>query len=229
MLLLATLAEAIERPDLTGSWRLVLDVATQADIPVLGTTRIRTVQVMLVDVAVSPAGLWARHDTCSLEAETQPSIATTSFPAAFVDAIPSKEYLVELTPSGSGWGVHMDLGSVALGYDPEVGGFPSALQAPGVIDWDHDGAPAATIQITVPLFGMVSVYRAQTSRAVLDGRVTPAGQVEGAVTVSELQQRTLGASSRLFIQNPEVRSDPANSRFTMQRVPKGSTCLSVAR
>ncbi len=215
-------------PDLTGTWRLVLDVATLAKIPVLGTTKIHTHQVMLVSVVRGAAGFEAHHDTCSLQADTRPSIATTEFPAAFIDAIPAKDYPIQLKSAGSGWDVHMDLLPVAVGYEPSTGAFPTRLDAPSVTDWDRDGQPAATIRLHVPIFGTIDVYQAQTSRTLLDGRVASPDLLEGFISVAELQQRTLGASNRLFVQNPDLRADPPNSTFRLERVPTGATCASVA-
>ena len=227
MLLLVALAAAAEPPDLTGAWRLVLDVATKAKIPVIGTTKIHTHQVMLVAVSRRPSGFLANHDTCTFEADTRPSIATTEFPAAFIDAIPAKEYPIELKPMAPGWAVHMDLLPVPVGYDPAAGAFPTSLTAPSVTDWDRDGQPAATVRLHVPLFGAIDVYRAQTSRTILDGLVTNADLLEGSISVADLQQRTLGASNRLFIQNPELEFDPVNSRFRLERVAVGTTCATV--
>ncbi|GDX79137.1 hypothetical protein LBMAG42_09480 [Deltaproteobacteria bacterium] len=227
MLLLVALAAAAEPPDLTGAWRLVLDVATMAKIPVLGTTKIHTRQVMLVAVSRHPEGFRAHHDTCAFEADTQPSIATTEFPAAFIDAIPAKDYPIELKSTGSGWDAHMDLLPVPVGYDPQAGAFPTSLTAPAVTDWDRDGLPAATVRLHVPLFGAIDVYRAQTSRTILDGRVSSPDLLEGSISVADLQQRTLGASNRLFIQNPELQFDSENSRFRLERVAAGTTCATV--
>lgn len=227
MLLLVAFAAAAEPPDLTGAWRLVLDVATLAKIPVIGTTKIHTHQVMLVSVTRHAEGFHAHHDTCTFEADTRPSIATSEFPAAFVDAIPAKDYPIDLNSTASGWEVHMDLLAVPVGYDPEAGAFPTTLTAPSVTDWDRDGQPAATIRMRIPLFGAIDVYRAQTSRTILDGRVTSADLLEGSISVADLQQRTLGASNRLFIQNPELEFDPANSRFRLERVALGTTCATV--
>lgn len=228
MLLFIAFAAAAEPPDLTGAWRLVLDVTTLAKIPVLGTTKIHTHQVMLVAVTRGAEGFRAQHDTCSLQADTRPSIATTEFPAAFVEAIPAKEYPIELNSTASGWNVHMDLLTVAVGYDPEAGAFPTSLTAAAVTDWDRDGQPAATIRLHVPILGAVDVYQAQTSRTLLDGRLTSADLMEGSISVAELQQRTLGASNRLFVQNPELYADPPNSRFRLERVAAGATCATVA-
>jgi hypothetical protein len=212
-------------PNLQGAWRITLDTATHAQVPVLGTTTITSRQVMIAKVQRTESGFIVDHDTCGLAAKTRPALADTSFPAAFVDAVPDKRYPLELTRSGSGWAVHMDLGPIAIGFDPGVSAsVPQSLSDPAVVDWDHDGKPAATIHLQVPILGTVEVYQAQTARAVLDGMVVSDSEMAGGAQVQELRQRTLGASNRLFVQNPTLQSDPAASRFDMVRVDPTASC-----
>jgi hypothetical protein len=212
-------------PDLAGTWRLTLDVSTIADVSFLGQTTITSRQTMIAQVSRTAEGFHVHQDTCGLAARTRPTIAETSFPAAFVDAVPDKEYPLELRPEGAGWAVRMDLGPIAIGFDPATHpGFPSAVTDASVIDWDNDGKPAATIHVTLPIFGTFDIYQAQTSRAILDGTVLSADKLAGGAHIEDLRQRTLAATNRLFVQNPKLTSDPANSSFRMERAPGDARC-----
>lgn len=222
------MAAASESYDLSGTWQMVLDTATRAAVPVLGSTSIRTHQTMVATVQRSGVdGFIVSHDVCTLSAETRPALATTHFPEAFVSAIPDKSYPLELSQEGGRLRARMNLQPLAVGYDPDkTSTLPQSLDAPSIVDWDNDGKPASTIEIEVPLLGTVEVYQVQVATAMLDGWVTSADEISGGASVVGLQQRTLGASNRLFIQNPTLSADPSASTFRMTRAASGTRCPS---
>ncbi len=222
------MAAATEGYDFSGTWQMVLETATRAAVPVLGTTSIRTHQTMVATVKHLDTGEFVvNHDVCTLTAETRPALATTHFPDAFVRAIPNKTYPLELSPEGGRLRARMNLQPLAVGYDPDKSStLPQSLDAPAVVDWDNDGKPASTIEIEVPLLGTVEVYQVQVATAVLDGWVQSADEISGGAAVVGLQQRTLGASNRLFIQNPTLSADPSASTFRMTRAATGTRCPS---
>lgn len=225
--MLVLTALALGQPDLEGTWNLALDVATVANVSFLGHTTIVSHQWMVAEVVREGSGYVVTHDTCGLTAVTRPALAQTRFPRAFVDAIPDKTYPLELSAVNGRIQAHMDLGPLAIGFDPGTAvGLPQALDAPGVTDWDGDGKAAATIHLDLPLFGTVEVYQVQTATAVLDGWVRGSDEISGGAEIRDLYQRTLGASNRLFIQNPSLRNDPAGSSFRMTRTTPGTRCSS---
>ncbi|MEK7269777.1 MAG: hypothetical protein AAB215_02415 [Planctomycetota bacterium] len=225
--MLVLTALALGQPDLSGTWDLALDVATLANVSFLGTTTIVSHQWMVAEVRREGDGYVVTHDTCGLTAETRPALAQTRFPQAFVDAIPDKTYPLELSTVEGRTRAYMDLRPLAIGFDPQQATvLPQAIDAPGVTDWDGDGKAAATIHLLVPIFGTIEVYQVQTATAVLDGWVRGNDEISGGAEIRDLQQRTLGASNRIFVQNPALRNDPAGSSFRMTRTTPGARCRS---
>ncbi len=222
------MAAASDGYDFSGTWQMVLDTATRAAVPVLGSTSIRTHQTMVATVSRSGSDAFVvSHDVCTLSAEARPALATTRFPDAFINAIPDKTYPLELSEEGGRLRARMNLQPLAVGYDPDkTTALPQSLDAPSIVDWDQDGKPASTIEIQVPLLGTVEVYQVQVATAMLDGWVRSADEISGGAAVVGLQQRTLGASNRLFVQNPTLSADPAASSFRMNRVASGTRCPS---
>jgi hypothetical protein len=230
--LLLPLALAAEPPDLTGTWRLDLEVQTQATMPVFGGTTVTTHQIMLATVTRGADGRQVQtHDTCDMYATASRAITEPALPRAFVDAIPDKSYPLEFTATADGWRVDMDFKPLHIGYDPgpSAGALPQEIGDPGVIDWDHDGHPGATIRLAVPLFGDVAVYQVQRTHARIRGTILSADRIDGKVRLDEFVQRTIGASNRLFAQNPTLEALAEKSWFRQERVPTGTTCAALGR
>lgn len=228
--LLLPAALAAEPPDLTGTWRLDLEVVTHAVVPVLGTTTVYTHQIMVATVVRDGARQVQTHDTCALQARSSRPLAEPTLPPAFVAAVPNKTYPLVLTPLPDGtWQVQADFQPLYIGYDPTVtgGALPQKAGDPGIVDWDGDGRPGATVLLDVPLFGRVEVYQAQRGRTILTGRVETPDRLAGGVRVDMFGQRTLSASNRLFAANPDLRMNPELSWFRQTRVPAGTTCATV--
>ncbi|MBM4392560.1 MAG: hypothetical protein FJ090_15675 [Deltaproteobacteria bacterium] len=228
MLLFTAMAAASDVYDFSGTWQMVLDTATHAAVPVLGRTSIYTHQTMVATVTrAGTDGFVVSHDVCTLVAETRPALATTHFPDAFVNAIPGKSYPLELSDEGGRLRARMNLQPLAVGYDPDkTTALPQSLDSPSIVDWDNDGKAAATIEIHLPVLGTVEVYQVQVATAILDGWVRSNDEISGGAAVVGLQQRTLGASNRLFVQNPTLSADPSASSFRMTRAPEGTRCPS---
>lgn len=226
-MLLAIAAAAAGPLDLSGVWRVTMEIVTAARIPVLGTTDIHTYQTMLATVSADGPGFTVHHQTCTFRAESRPSLATTHFPQAFVDAIPDRDYRLELVDGAAGPAGSMHVGFVAVGWDPALGSFPERLDAPSVVDWDHDTAPAATVQLQVPIFGTVDVYQVQAQDLWFDAASVSADAIVGTVRIEGMRSRTLGATNRLFIQNPKLQQLPGRSPFRFERAPPGTTCATL--
>jgi hypothetical protein len=213
-------------PDLRGSWKLELRAANHVQMPVLGPNTVRSHQIMLVEIR-GEGQLIQSHSVCSLEVRSDHSFIETIIPDSWVAALPDKEYPLQIDPmADGGWSYKADLLPLRIGFDPAITDdeLPLDLDAPGVIDWDGDGKPAATVYLDLHIFGKVEVYLVQAANTHLDGLVESSDSVRGQMLTPELRQRTIGATNRLFVTNPVVVPYPPESTFSMVRVPAGSTC-----
>jgi tellurite resistance-related uncharacterized protein len=218
-----------EAPDLRGTWRMDLRITSNATVPVIGTTQVKSRTILQVTVDGTAAAPQVHTHPCHLHAEPSRAIATTVIPQSFIDALPKKHFAAELTPTEGGWAFHADMKPQPLGYDPAASGgtLPQNGDDPGITDMEGDGKPGGTIHLDVPLIGKIELYVVQQAHTVLDGVWTGADVWEGQATVRRFQQRTIGASNRLFIANAQVTVDPSQSRFRWARVPEGTTCAQL--
>ncbi len=213
-------------PDLRGSWRLELTGTNEVELPVVGVNKVRSHQIMLVQIhGANPPT--QQHEVCSLDVQSDRSVIDTIIPEPWVAALPDKQYPLELTQLSSGtWSYRADLLPLRIGFDPSVTGdeLPQDVDSPGVIDWDGDGKPAATVYVDLKMFGSVELYLVQAANTLLEGHVVSADSIQGHMLLPELRQRTIGGTNRLFVTNPRVTPYPPESTFSMVRVPPGTTC-----
>jgi len=228
MMFTLLLAAAHAQPGWTGAYVLQMDTVTEARIPMWGDMETVTRSTMLASIAPGPEGWVQTHRVCDVRIENDSNVARTVLPRAFIDAMPVVSYPVIFTVDGDDWGYAADMGRVDVGFDPELAGaVPVALEDLGVIDWDGDGSPGATVQIDVPVFHSVDLHVTQRSHAVLTGRVDEDGAIRGAADLVEFEQAVLGASNRLFSHAPTVTPMADRGRFSLRPVPAGTTCASL--
>lgn len=207
---------------LDGLWQVLLTVVTTTHVPVLGESRTVSSSLALASIV---DGRQTQRMCDSWMTDRNP-LAEVILPEAFIAAFPEESFPVELRGSGSRMAYHVEQHRQAVGYDP-AGPMPERVGDPGLIDWEGDGRPGATVRVRVPFAGEGEVWMVQVGRTVLDGVVLDADRVEGGVTTLDFAQRTIGASNRLLDVNPTVRTDDAASRFVMTRVPAGTTCATL--
>jgi len=197
--------------DLDGTWRVDLHLVHDVHVPVLGRSRTDayTVQLWRVD------GRRMVNEHCSIRAVARSRIGRPTIPPAFVEAIRHAE--APLTVDGDQLSV--DMGESRIGFDGDT--LPTRADDPTVVDHEGDGHPGATITVWAPLFGNVPVYIVQRSHLLLDGVIGPDG-VAGTARQTVLEQQTVGAGNRLFVQTPTLT--PVEGRFSMVRVPAGASC-----
>lgn len=223
-------------PDLSGAWRMDLYVVSHARIPVLGTTTILAHTVFQATVD-GPAGEQVLHTRpCKLNPQTTRNIATTTVPQAFVDHLPSKHVpMVMVRGSGGGWGFTGDMQPQDVGWTRErytptrAALVPQDKDHPAVLDFEGDGHPGATVRLDAPLFGEIEIYVVQTAHTQLSADVGDGEIISGHADPQGFAQRTIGASNRLFVSNPDITLDPAQSSFRMARVPAGTGCAALAK
>jgi hypothetical protein len=207
---LATAAAA----DLTGAWRVDLHLVHDVRAPILGRSRSDSYTVQLWRVA--DGALTNQH--CSIRAVTRSPIGKPTLPAPFVQNIPRASAPIEVTDGA----LRVDLGVASIGFQGDA--VPTEADDPTLRDHERDGQPGATIHVWAPLFGEVSVYIAQRTHLLLEGRLDGEHAAAGRATQLELVQHTIGAANRLFAQQPQITPVPEESTFTMVRVPVDTTC-----
>lgn len=222
-------AHASTPPDLSGTFHLRMRTATDADVPVIGTTRVNTVSDMLATIERKGDAFVQTHITCFVNAIPTRGFARTVLPPTFIKALPVKTYTLALTQDDSGWRYDADLQPQSVGYhmDQTGGPMPTKSDHPAIYDWDGDGKPGASVMVDIPLFGEFRIFMVQWSHARLTGRIQSADEVTGKAIMMGLNQRTIGADNVLFRTSPKIRPAPEPKNFELTRVPAGSTCADL--
>ena len=208
------------------AYRMEVKIASVTKVPVFGETHVRTTSTLLTRLEERD-GRWVQTlETCQIRIEDSSKLATTVIPDTFVARVPVQELTVDLSETDGGWTYSGDPGPTHVGYDPRLTGdqVPERQNDAGVIDWDEDGEPGATVHLKVPVFGWVELYIAQRSHTVFSGSLSRDGTGGGSVDIRSLDQRTLGASVGLFRTNTQVRPDPAASFWTVEPLEAGTRC-----
>ena len=226
-------APALANPiDLSGTWYLRIRTATNAKVPIIGSTYIRSTTHLLTTIEATDTGFNQTQKTCVVDNRPDRSITRTVLPKAFIDHLPVKTYPIELSPNADGtMAYRADLIQQYVGYDgvKANGTIPSRAKDPAVFDWDEDGKPGASVLVDIPIIGHVRIYMVQTNHTVLTGTVKNADRIEGKTNQLLLQQRTIGADNRLLAANPKLSVGEGHDRFEMVRTKPGSTCADIKR
>jgi hypothetical protein len=210
-----------------GDYGMVLKVATFSRVPVLGDKPGLSVSWLQVTVSEDPDGVpRARHRACAVDMHGAGDAAKVWVAPSFLEALGTKDYRLEPGPGG---GFAGDFGPDAVGWDPTAasGRLPQNLSDRGVVDWDGDGQPGATVHIDVPIFGSVQMFLVQRSRTRIAGHWQDGGVARGAVHSDYIEQFTLDATNPLFRLRTHMRPDPARSGFVLVPVPPGTACAAI--
>ena len=207
---------------LDGVWQVLLTVVTATQVPILGDSRTSSISLALARID----GDVQTQRICDSWMKDRNPLAQVIIPAAFNAAFPTESFPIQVTVDGERLAYHAAQAKLAVGFNAS-GAMPQRVGDPGVLDWEGDGRPGATVRVKVPIAGEGEVWMAQVGRTVLDGFVVSADRVEGRVTTLDYAQRTLGASNRLLDVNPVVRPEDALSTFVMTRVAANSTCATL--
>ncbi|MCP4806854.1 MAG: hypothetical protein GY913_02145 [Proteobacteria bacterium] len=218
----------IQPEDLVGTWRMELNVVTDAKVPVLGNSPVLSKRVNIATIELVDGELIQSHTSCSVTAVTERAIGVPKIPQSFTDALPDKSYPIELSVEDGKLRYAVDLKTEAVGYDAsEPLPVPTLPEDPRVVDVDEDGHPGVTIQIYAPLFGDVDIYIVQYSRTTLSGVVKNVDRIAGGAEVEFLIQNLVGASNSLFVRKTELSPNNERSNFKLRRLPDGATCESL--
>lgn len=213
-----------------GVYVMVVEVGSESQVPLAGSAEITTRSLLRVDLDRTADGGWQqRQQLCAIDIQSD-TRASTVLPQAFVDAMPIKRYPVRIAPREDGsWSYRADPGPNHIGYDPRLtgGALPERRNDIGVVDFEGDGQPGATMLIQVPILGNVRMYIAQLGWPQFEGEVRD-GRIEGRVWSRASDSRTLGASVGLFAANATITPVPERSRFQVLPVAASETCDGLA-
>ncbi len=225
------MAEEPATPPLSGTWHLRMRTATEASIPIIGTTRINTTTHLLIHIKKNESGeLQQTQKTCVVDSVPDRSLTRTVLPPSFINNLPVKTYPITVEQKADGsWSYNADLRQQHVGYKGELApaGVPQNKDHPAVFDWDSDGHPGATVLVDVPLFGDVAVYILQTNHTLLYGEVTNKDLIEGNTKMLLLGQRTIGASNRLLAANPTLTIGKGHTAYEMMRINDDAQCRDI--
>ncbi len=187
-----------------GGWYLfTLRTVTVANVPVLGDLQTVTESRMVAHFVEEGGQIQGSHEVCGVDVIGATTLAETILPEAFVRALPTSHYTLDLSEDEGVHGISGDLALVHIGYNPSLGPVPSNSQDANVLDTDDDGLPGATVVVRIPLLPDVHVYVAQRSQVHIEGTWTD-GRFEGASSLAVMEQSVLGSNHPLFTHAPVV-------------------------
>lgn len=223
LMLIGTTVHGREAPISQGPQVLVLEVVSESRVPVAGAATIITRSLLKVNLRRDPDGGWTQHqELCAIDIESDTK-AQTVLPPTFIQAVPTRTYPVTIEFDGKQWVYRADPGPNHIGYDPSLSGgvVPRRKSDPGVVDFEADGHPGATVHLQVPVIGSVRMYIAQRGWPLYQG-VIENGVVRGEVASNGNESRTLGASIGLFAVSPTISPIASLSRFHMEPLSDAS-------
>lgn len=200
--------------DLPVHWDMEMVLASRADVPVLGATRAQVRSTLAARLVRTPEGWVQEQEVCTSQVVDRKGLVKTRLPDAFVDALPTARFPVELTPADGGWRYAADFGLQAIGWTGE-GALPREAADPRVVDHEGDGKPGATVLVEAPIAGTGEVWVVQVGRTRAEGRLGDDGAIVGRLSVRGFAQAVIGASSRLLRHGPRVTPDDDASWFRM--------------
>lgn len=193
------------------TYLLTLRMATVAYVPIIGQVRSVTESRAILEVEEGVA----THKTCAVHVDAE--MGKTRLSEGFLGALPELQYPFE--PEGKS--LELDMGEVAVGYDPELG-FPNHLGHPGVLDSDQDEAPGVSIILEIPLLGQVTLLVAQRTRSTLRGVEVEPGVWRGQTSFADFEQVILGSDHKLLSEPPPLT--PTLGDFILRELPGPLSC-----
>ncbi len=212
----------------TGRYVLVQQTTSTTKLPVLKDVVASTTAISVVDLEHESSRLKGTGTLCSLELSSNSSLVETSFPAAFIRALPDISLDASLEVRDGRNYLVSDAQTLVLGArltHPRSEHLPSDSKDRRVYDQDGDGKPGMTVVVS----GLVSgeVYVVQRSTTQFHGPEGPNG-FSGGIHF-ELEQHVIGASKSVLRSGPAPRADSSRSWFQLMRVPETADCDEAVR
>lgn len=212
-----------------GAYRLEMIMASTTRVPFFGSSKSASKSVSLVEIRRDGNSLIQNHRVCDFRVLEDSKMIKMIFPEKFISALATHSYPIQLAQDADGWSYRADLGVERIGYrnNGAEDKLPVKVDDPAVFDWDGDGHPGATLQLSIPLLPTGELYVVQRGRSILTGRVVQPGKVEGNIDVRQFEQRVLDAWPSFLATSPEIVPDAKESRFILTSIPAGTTCAAL--
>jgi hypothetical protein len=216
-------------------WAGHLMVTGSRSVPLLGRRETHTESWVLAHVRRDARGLDFVQDACRIENAEVVGVSTRIDPIS-ARALPSAHFRLERIADDASGGLGASGASGAsgtggdrgaVGASAPDGSFTGRWRAGfDARDWDRDGEPGLSIEVSAPLCkGRVFVASETRNRA----RAREQGdRLEGEIVV-DVHQRLLGASSWCLGLGGKDTRDTQRGTLTYARVPDETTCDDLAR
>lgn len=227
---IASPLEAVEETALLpGAYKLEMIMASTTRVPLFGSSKSASKSVSLVEIRRDGNGLVQNHQVCDFRVLEDSKMIKMIFPEKFIAALAKHTYPIQLEKNAEGWRYRADLGIERIGYraNGTEEKLPNKIDDPAVYDWDGDGHPGATLQLSIPLLPTGQLYVVQRGQSILTGHIMQPGKIEGHIEVRHFDQKVLGAWPGFLAKSPEIEPNPKESRFTLSPIATGTTCESL--
>ena len=219
-----------DQPLPTGTYRLEMIMASTTKIPFFGTSKSASKSISLVEIRHDGNGLIQSHRVCDFRVLEDSKFIKMIFPEKFIAALANHTYPIQIQKEENRWHYRADLGVERIGYrgdDNTEDKLPGKIDDPAVFDWDNDGHPGATLQLSIPLLPSGELYIVQRGQSILTGYIVEPGTIEGNIQVQSFAQRVLGARPSFLAKSPEIEPDPNESRFRLTPISPAATCATL--
>lgn len=218
-----------DQPLPTGTYRLEMIMASTTRVPFFGSSKSASKSVSLVEIRRVGNELIQNHQVCDFRVLEDSKLIKMVFPEKFIAALANHTYGIQIEKENNRWRYRADLGVERIGYrsNSTEDNLPAKIDDPAVFDWDNDGHPGATLQLSIPLLPSGELYIVQRGQSVLTGYIVEPGIVEGKIQVQSFEQRVLGARPSFLAKSPEIEPDPNESRFRLMPISAGATCAAL--
>ena len=212
-----------------GKYRLEMVMASTTRVPLFGSSKSASKSVSLVEIRREGSELIQNHQVCDFRVLEDSKFIKMIFPEKFIAALARHSYPIQIEKQNQGWQYRADLGVERIGYR-NTGAedtLPGKIDDPAVFDWDNDGHPGATLQLSIPLLPGGELYIVQRGQSILTGYIVEPGIVEGNIQVQSFAQRVLGARPSFLAKSPEIEPDPNESRFRLTPISVAASCAAL--
>ena len=109
--------------DISGTWHLLMRTATDARVPIIGTTHIKTTTHLLIKIAAKDGEILQSQKTCIVDSRPSRNLTRTILPEAFIEHLTQKTYPIQVEQKADGgWSYYADLKQQYVGYHGHLSG-----------------------------------------------------------------------------------------------------------